>query len=643
MIRKLFGSFLLLVLITNLAYAEWDFGRLSGEWRGELEYSDYTSGERVKVPVVVEIDSKKDRGAMSLKYFYDDFGKIIRDSETHRIDLATGAYSIDGHQYRVDSIDGNHLVLTGDTIENDKSVPARYTVDLDDDKIVFLKETREPLAFRNSLTLHRSDVNRDELRMLAASEMRHDFELLKRSLLELHPGLNRYRTPVQIAAMFHKQEMKLKTPMREDRFYRIIAETLSGVRCFHTYPNPYNQSAAVQDRLFNRRSLLPFLFEIVEGKMVVTENVSTYKLPRGTVIESINGIPTRKILADLFAMTFADGDGTRAHRLKTLETSRYDADGKAIFDILFPLVVSPIDKGFKITALKPGQNELRNAEVLALNWKERERFLNQKYGKLKLPDDAWGFEYLDGETGLLKINSFITWEMGFDFKRFLADSFSEFRRKGTKNLIIDMRGADGGSDEVYRQIFRYLSAKPIDINVGQKYYIKSPKASPEILKHAESWDKSVLNLLKVGVPKRMFRVDGEGRYELVDQVPTDKPLFPFEDRFVGEVYLLVGSRNASAAFTLPYHAKRLGLAKLIGQETGGNQRGFNGSMYLTIKLPGSGFAYDIPLVAGYFPGEPPDSGVFPDISVTRTIRGITEGKDLELERALEMMRSRVRQ
>jgi hypothetical protein len=58
----------------------------------------------------------------------------------------------------------------------------------------------------------------------------------------------------------------------------------------------------------------------------------------------------------------------------------------------------------------------------------------------------------------------------------------------------------------------------------------------------------------------------------------------------------------------------IGLATLIGRETGGNRRGTNGGRVAFLKLPASGIEVDVPLV-GYFPATPQsDRGIVPDVS-----------------------------
>ena len=56
-----------------------------------------------------------------------------------------------------------------------------------------------------------------------------------------------------------------------------------------------------------------------------------------------------------------------------------------------------------------------------------------------------------------------------------------------------------------------------------------------------------------------------------------------------------------------------------------------------LRLPNSKIEIDIPLI-GYYPlTEQPDEGLTPDIVVTKTLEDIANKKDLDLEKALEII------
>ncbi len=68
----------------------------------------------------------------------------------------------------------------------------------------------------------------------------------------------------------------------------------------------------------------------------------------------------------------------------------------------------------------------------------------------------------------------------------------------------------------------------------------------------------------------------------------------------------------------------------MGRPTGGNLRGINGGAFFFLRLPASGLELDVPLIARFPGGSPPDAGIVPDIEVRPEISDILAGRDLEM-------------
>jgi hypothetical protein len=92
------------------------------------------------------------------------------------------------------------------------------------------------------------------------------------------------------------------------------------------------------------------------------------------------------------------------------------------------------------------------------------------------------------------------------------------------------------------------------------------------------------------------------------------------------------------------------LATLVGQTTGGNQRGINCSAFFFVTLPNSRIEVDMPLV-GNFVGvarptgaaipfqEIPDAGIDPDLAVIPSVDEIARGVDNKLQAARAVLKS----
>ena len=94
--------------------------------------------------------------------------------------------------------------------------------------------------------------------------------------------------------------------------------------------------------------------------------------------------------------------------------------------------------------------------------------------------------------------------------------------------------------------------------------------------------------------------------------------------------------NSSATFEFASAVQRHRLGTLVGQSTGGNQRGITGGAFFFMRLPKSGIEADVPLI-GQFPvttAPLPDAGLEPDVRVATTAADIAAGRDPELEEVL---------
>jgi C-terminal processing protease CtpA/Prc len=130
-----------------------------------------------------------------------------------------------------------------------------------------------------------------------------------------------------------------------------------------------------------------------------------------------------------------------------------------------------------------------------------------------------------------------------------------------------------------------------------------------------------------GTPARNWRMPDSPPRTIV---PAGTPATPF----AGRVVMLIGPQNSSAGFLIAREMKASGAALLIGRPTGGNQRGLNGGQLAWITLPASKVSVDIPLVAHFAPGNPPDAGVLPDIEVKPSFDDAAAGIDGERAEAL---------
>ena len=108
---------------------------------------------------------------------------------------------------------------------------------------------------------------------------------------------------------------------------------------------------------------------------------------------------------------------------------------------------------------------------------------------------------------------------------------------------------------------------------------------------------------------------------------------PNKDRFTGNVFLLSSPTNSSATYMMVETFKKHKLATVIGQTTGGNQRGVTAGALFFMLLPNSKIEIDVPLIGTdlEIAKNLPDAGVEPDIFVKPNIEDIINGIDTEIK------------
>lgn len=448
---------------------------------------------------------------------------------------------------------------------------------------------------------------------LSPAQLDQDHDVLRRALTELHPGLSLHSTPEVIERAL--QNLKVEWSKAQDRrfAYLALSKMLGAVRCGHTYANFYNQPVEVAKEVLDGRDKLPFTFELVEKRMLV---VTGREIPSGSEVLEIDGIRVRKIVDRLVPLVKADG-GNDAKRLDDLSTSglgRYEA-----FDVLHPLVYPPKRSWFTITYEGPAG--VMQKRVEAVTRAERAERLRLRENPLWVPT------VLPGGIGYLPLQSFTTWNFRFDWRRRLEAAFDRFRVEAPKHLIIDIRGNEGGDDNVIAELGRYLVKEPLALS-SPPSYIKFDTVAADLRPYLSSWNTAVFDMGRGTV------VESNGLRRRPGVFPTR--LQPKLNAYTGKVWMLVGPSNSSATFHLARAVKQHGLATLVGRVTGGSLKGMTGGQFLVLTLPKSKIAVDIPLVTS--PSDLPDRGVTPDLLTSWTFEERRSGTDPDLQAVLKAIR-----
>lgn len=464
---------------------------------------------------------------------------------------------------------------------------------------------------------------------LESRRLLSDADLLQRSYERLHPGLYRYNTPEQMAAHFAQLRQALQGDPTLAQAYLAFSQLAASIRCGHTYANFYNQPDDIVARLFSGKDRLPFYFRWVRGTMIVTRNFSgNGALVVGSEIESINGVRVQAMLRRLMRLVPADGsnDAKRIAELEAAGRGRYEA-----FDIFMPLVYPTFGAQLTLTLRQPGHRRSQRVAVTAVTAADRVNEMQASQKDVSAP--LWNLSFPAGNYAVLTMPTWAVFTSRWDWRHFIESSFAELEQRGTGNLVIDLRKNAGGEGEIGNLLLAHLTAASIGVP-AYRSLVRYRRVPDDLQQYLKTWDPTFKDWGKQAV-----RFDARF-YQLTRRGDSDDEsvIQPRSPRFTGHVFVLIGAVDSSATFEFASKIRSSGLARLIGQTTGGNQRGINGGAFFFLQLPYSHIELDLPLI-GQFPlVSKPDAGLDPDIRVATRASDIANQRDPEMEAARALMR-----
>lgn len=469
-----------------------------------------------------------------------------------------------------------------------------------------------------------------KLPKISAEKLTEDFSIFKKALLEVHPGLYRYNTKNQMDSIFNHFQIVFSNPLTYQEAFLNFTKLTSAIKCGHTFPSFYNQTDFIQEVVLNQKDKLPFAFRVLDEKIFITASViENLEIPCGTEIVAIDGIPTQTLLRETAKLVKADGDndGKRYTDLNTFGVGGYFE----MFDCYFPLLYPPVNEQYTIRIKKPNATQTEELKINTIRRAERSNALLKKDpNQITKADQLWKLEFLENNTAYLQLGTFDVFKFSFEWSDFLKNAFKEIKKRDTQNLVIDIRWNEGGQDEVLLFIGQNISKQLIKLPQRQDL-VRYNKISDELKPYLFTWDNTFFDLSPKTKPYNndYFLFTGENITEIQ----------PFKNAFEGTIYLLVNGSNSSATFYFAEIAKENKLATLIGETTGGSQKGLNAGTMFFLRLPNSKIEVDIPII-GAFSDDKVAGGIVPDLLVKPTVEDLINGEDKVLKITQEIIKKK---
>jgi hypothetical protein len=407
--------------------------------------------------------------------------------------------------------------------------------------------------------------------VLPVEYLQEDFRQLRESITLLHPNPYAFTRPAEFRKMFEETERQLTVPMTLEEFYRLVAPLAACIGCGHStvwMPPSYWQDDRVR--------LFPLRVKVVCEKFcAVGSYTGSDLLPPGSEIVAIDGKKTCDIVKAILPIISSDG-GRDPYKLFFLSDR-------------FPMLYGPLfgyRDVYSITYRMPGEADLRTIDVPAATWSEFRSVAQAPAVRACVVDETH-------RNAVLTLGSFNSYS-GDDlraYKDFIDQVFEEIDAAGVEDLILDLRGNNGGNPYCASFLLSHLTDEPVP-------YFAKP--------YARYGDLAL-------------------------------PVEPANDRFSGNLIVLTDASCFSTSGHLLALLRYYGIGTFVGEETGGTFACNDAKR--TVQLTNS--RLHLQLARDRFSvaveGLQSDEGLFPDYLVETTPVDLFEGRDPVLQRAYDIL------
>lgn len=429
-------------------------------------------------------------------------------------------------------------------------------------------------------------------------QLQQDFKAFRHKFESTLANLYLYTPKPQLDSIFDAYYYSI-TPMTEREFYNFITPLLSVIKDGHSLVLPAAETTAA-----HARNSLYFPFQVYwhNGHLYTIRNYSAdTSIVDGTEIVSINNERAEDIIAFLSSRQVRDGEN-QTYPLWII--NRYFRGYYGIsfgypeqYTLLLKLADST-NKTVKVSGVSNDSITTRKSERYA-----NSKGINQEGIHLKVT----------GKTAVLSISSWDAKTLRTlyhqQFIKEIDAAFQQILAQKIEHLIIDIRDNQGGAAYYGDYLLSYLLQQPYHYTTG------------------------VFKVMKHGTNEQYLQ-----------RLATDfsKVHQPRKNNFKGKVYVLIngGSFSNSGIFSSRMQWYKRGI--FIGEEAAGNKTVLTGVFGIGGKtiLPNTKIICDRSNYRIVISDASTNDGhgVVPDIAVTPTPQDIIHGRDVVMEKVMELIK-----
>jgi hypothetical protein len=450
---------------------------------------------------------------------------------------------------------------------------------------------------------------------LSSTDMRADFDVLRKALEEAHGGLYRFVSKSDMDKRFDAYDQKLSEPKTQFEFIAILSEVLTEIRDGH--------AQLEFDDLTNEKitaaRMLPLRLQIEGSKLIVmfndTPDNTTVK--PGMEIKSINGHATSELIPSFMKKTSGDGF-IETGKLRRVERS---------FPRFYWLFMDQ-SSSFTVTTEQEGKTISVDLEGVVSTDRMKNRTsnpVNAAIIKNAGPTENIILKQLDNNTASLTIRGF----QGGDFRSTLDSLMLVLKEKDANTLILDLRENGGGVDEYGAYLVSQFTTKPF--RYFDRIHLKSINPS------FATWKPSTYENLQnntIPDPAGGFLVTTKLHSGVGEQAPAKNP-------FTGRLFVLMNGNSFSTTADVTAVLRQMKRAIFIGEECGGAAEGNISGLNARVKLPYSKLSTKVQMYEYWNAVTPKQKGrgTLPNYEVEPTVSDLLKGVDACMNKALELAKN----
>ena len=437
------------------------------------------------------------------------------------------------------------------------------------------------------------------------AELTADITFLQTQLFEKHSGLDTYTSLEEINNTLNQMKATLPDSMSAIQFYGHISPILNVIKDGHTMllpPSVYLEKSNT-DSLF-----LPLRMFNSGDKLYVELNyLPEDKIPNGSEIISINGVPAAVILNTMLNGMMRDGHNDAYARWALnwwfAEYFSYWYDHPAKYQIQFINPEGVLQNVIIDGATKEAYNEYR-----------AKRYPNRSFTRTYDHKPGTAVVFTLDTINSIAIMKIKDWDEAVlkntyhqKLRKTIDSCFDSIFLFNIQHLIIDIRDNQGGNMNNSKHVLSYLL--DTTFNLVDNYY----KVSNPALDAGNS---------------RYKKTSGE----------NSKSNKIRKEIYTGKVYVLTNGGSFSNSGLFASTLKRNNRALFIGEETGGSIYSLNANTK-SLTLPNTQIQFELTTKRFAINESIPNAGrgLIPDYVVHPTITNLVEGRDVILEKALDVI------